>query len=175
LDKKGKGMAVREGEMEYVTEWKNRGNLLYQEGKYQSAREIYTNCIDTLTNNDIKEVKMLSQLLSNRAQTFFQERNFANALNDINKALHLDMLNEKAMLRKLVALESLERFEKALEEVDALLNKTSLLSTPMVDQLLLIRRRLRKNIQQDKKVAATESKGIEKLVHKHQQLRINFG
>ncbi|ETN09166.1 hypothetical protein PPTG_11191 [Phytophthora nicotianae INRA-310] len=56
-----------------------------------------------------------SHLFSDRAQTAIKERDFAAALQDATQALKYNASNEKAILRKLVALENLERFESALQ------------------------------------------------------------
>ncbi|ETI54281.1 hypothetical protein F443_02903 [Phytophthora nicotianae P1569] len=62
-----------------------------------------------------QQEKSKSWRFSNRAQTAIKERDFAAALQDATQALKYNASNEKAILRKLVALENLERFESALQ------------------------------------------------------------
>ncbi|KAG2521520.1 hypothetical protein JM16_003543 [Phytophthora kernoviae] len=167
----------------------DEGNALYAEGRYVAARAMYTQAIKLLTSSDgyasnsapdtadSASWKALTSSLmyANRAQTAIQERDFAAALCDATLALQHNPKNEKAMLRKLVALENLERFEVALQLVESVLDRGEK-NTPKVFQYCVAaRRRLRKNIAKDREVAAAEVKQMGKMVHDKQQLRINFG
>ncbi|RLN45913.1 hypothetical protein BBJ29_009455 [Phytophthora kernoviae] len=167
----------------------DEGNALYAEGRYVAARAMYTQAIELLTSSDgyasnsapdtadSASWKALTSSLmyANRAQTAIQERDFAAALRDATLALQHNPKNEKAVLRKLVALENLERFEVALQLVESVLDGGEK-NTPKVFQYCVAaRRRLRKNIAKDREVAAAEVKQMGKMVHDKQQLRINFG
>ncbi|KAG3118773.1 hypothetical protein PI124_g5928 [Phytophthora idaei] len=165
------------------------GNALYADGRYDAARAIYTTVIALLTaeddsasscapeDGDVVSWKALtaSQLLSNRAQTAIQERDFAAALHDATLALKHNAKNEKAQLRKLVALENLERFEAALQLVNNILDNGEKNVPTVFQYCVAARRRLRKNLAKDREVAASEVKQTGKMVHDKQQLRINFG
>nr|CAI72313.1 hypothetical protein, conserved [Phytophthora infestans] len=187
---------------EQVKQLQVEGNALYADGRYDAARAIYTKGISLLTsadertsscasggiNADSWEAVTASQLLSNRAQTAIQERDFAAALHasiltrtniltllDATLALKYNTKNEKALLRKLVALENLERFEAALQLVDNVLDNGEKSAPAAFQYCVAARRRLRKNLARDREVAASEVQQMGKMVHDKQQLRINFG
>ncbi|KAG7386819.1 hypothetical protein PHYPSEUDO_015216 [Phytophthora pseudosyringae] len=172
-----------------VKQLQAEGNALYADGRYEAARASYTQAIALLTARDDSALSCASgggdagswkalaasQLFSNRAQTSIQERDFAAALHDATQALKHNADNEKALLRKLVALENLERFEAALQLVDNVLDNGEK-NAPMVFQYFVAaRRRLRKNLARDREVAASEVKQLGRMVHDKQQLRINLG
>lgn len=94
---------------------------------------------------------------------------------DATLALKHDPGNEKATLRKLVALENLERFEAALHLVNAVLDNGERSAPTVFQYCVAARRRLRKNLARDREVAASEVKQMGKMVHDKQQLRVNFG
>ncbi|KUF81854.1 lysine methyltransferase METTL21D protein [Phytophthora nicotianae] len=172
-----------------VKQLQKEGNQLYADGRYDAARAVYTKAIALLTAGDDSSSacapdgadtaswKSLtaSQLLSNRAQTTIQERDFAAALHDATLALKHNTKNEKALLRKLVALENLERFEAALQLVNTVLDNGEKNAPTVFQYCVAARRRLRKNLAKDREVAASEVKQMGKMVHDKQQLRINFG
>ncbi|OWZ05985.1 hypothetical protein PHMEG_00021825 [Phytophthora megakarya] len=165
------------------------GNALYADGRYDAARASYTTAIALLTSEYESatsctaddgaaaswKAMTASQLLSNRAQTAIQERDFAAALHDATQALKHNAENEKALLRKLVALENLERFEVALQLVNTVLDNGEKKAPTVFQYCVAARRRLRKNLARDREVAASEVKQMGKMVHDKQQLRINFG
>ncbi|GMF13233.1 unnamed protein product [Phytophthora lilii] len=165
------------------------GNALYGDGRYDAARASYTQAIALLTAGDESasnsahdapdaaswKALTASQLYSNRAQTAVQERDFAAALHDATLALKHNPKNEKALLRTLVALENLERFEAALQLVDGVLDHGEKNAPTVFQYCVAARRRLRKNLVRDREVAASEVKQMGKMVHDKQQLRINFG
>lgn len=96
---------------------------------------------------------------------------------DCTKALKHNAMNEKASVRRLVALENLERFESALALVEAVLeDRHARERTPALFQYAVAaRRRLRKTLVRDREAAAREADQMGKMVHANQQLRINFG
>lgn len=97
------------------------------------------------------------------------------APSDATQALKHNSKNEKALLRKLVALENLERFEAALQLVENVLDNGEKNAPTVFQYCVAARRRLRKNLAKDREVAASEVKQMGKMVHDKQQLRINFG
>lgn len=96
---------------------------------------------------------------------------------DCTQALKYNPENEKASLRRLVALENLERFEVAFQQVEAILDRRGARenSPALFQYAVTARRRLRRNLIKDKEAAASEVKQMGKMVHENQQLRINFG
>ncbi|KAE9001823.1 hypothetical protein PF005_g14390 [Phytophthora fragariae] len=175
--------------MEQVKQLQAEGNALYDYGRYDAARTSYTRAIALLTARDESALNSPStdgsaaswdaltaaQLYSNRAQTAIQERDFAAALHDATQALKHDPENEKALLRTLVALENLERFEAALHLVNKVLDNGEKSAPTAFRYCVAARRRLRKNLARDREVAASEVKQMGKMVHDKQQLRVNFG
>ncbi|KAE9032059.1 hypothetical protein PR003_g9634 [Phytophthora rubi] len=175
--------------MEQVKQLQAEGNALYADGRYDAARASYTRAIALLTARDQSALNSPStdgsaaswdaltaaQLYSNRAQTAIQERDFAAALHDATQALKHDPQNEKALLRTLVALENLERFEAALHLVNKVLDNGEKSAPTVFRYCVAARRRLRKNLARDREVAASEVKQMGKMVHDKQQLRVNFG
>ncbi|RLN20539.1 hypothetical protein BBJ28_00019310, partial [Nothophytophthora sp. Chile5] len=200
-----------------VKELQTKGNALYGDGRYDAARACYTQALDLIAPGgdllaiasseaaaaDAWKAATASQLLSNRAQTAIQERDFAAALRgallrsiaalyatysltsrgcvclllplDATQALKHDARNEKALLRKLIALENLERFEAAFRQVEAILEGGEKGAPTLFQYCVAARRRLRTNLAKDREVAASEVKQMGKMVHGNQQLRINFG
>lgn len=201
-----------------VKELQAAGNAFYRGGHYDDARVQYSQAIalleaslgavvTTATDSQRDAIASVSQLFSNRAQTFIQERNFAAALHgihhytwlycavcawqlsyiahylsmnecsDCTRALKYNPENEKANLRRLVALENLERFEVALTQVEAILERHGARegSPALFQYAVTARRRLRRNMVKDKEAAANEIAQMGKMVHADQQLRINFG
>ncbi|DBA05356.1 TPA: hypothetical protein N0F65_007518 [Lagenidium giganteum] len=174
------------GAMDAIRALQQEGNARYREGRYEDARAAYHQAISLAKqqqeqhNDDqsaVTTTQLLSQLHSNCAQTHKQERSFASALEAAVKALEVDPANEKASIRRLIALENLEKFETAFQLVEAVLDaRDSRERSPaLYEYAIPARRRLRKNLQQDKAAAQKEVSEIGKMVSVNQQLRINFG
>ncbi len=71
--------------MKSGAELKAEGNLLYQHGRYEEARVLYSTAIDHFSSSKSLPASqvpqtLLSQLFSNRAQTFIQQRDFVFAI-----------------------------------------------------------------------------------------------
>ncbi|RLN92989.1 hypothetical protein BBJ28_00024090, partial [Nothophytophthora sp. Chile5] len=175
-----------------VKELQTKGNALYGDGRYEAARACYSQALELIASGgdllasapsestaaDAWKAVTASQLLSNRAQTAIQERDFAAALRGAlhaTQALKYDAHNEKALLRKLIALENLERFEAAFRQVESILDGGEKGVPTLFQYCVTARRRLRKNLAKDREVAASEVEQMGKMVHGNQQLRINFG
>lgn len=209
-------MAIIADKLARVKALQAAGNACYSGGRYDDARAQYSQAIALLEgslgavsttasesqSDNTTAAATASQLFSNRAQTFIQERDFAAALHgkhlhcmcvhsncvahivrashecsDCTKALKYNPSNEKASLRYLVALENLERFEVAFAQVEEILERHGAResSSALFQYAVTARRRLRKNMVKDKEAAASEVAQMGKMVHADQQLRINFG
>lgn len=88
----------------------SQGNALYRQGKYEEARECYTKEINHMHSSHSEHT--LSLLYSHRAQTYLQERNFEMALSDSTRALHYNPNDAESIQRKIIALNSLEKFHQ---------------------------------------------------------------
>ncbi|TYZ68539.1 hypothetical protein PybrP1_007171 [[Pythium] brassicae (nom. inval.)] len=172
-------MAAAAALFEDATRLQREGNALYGSGHYADARASYSAALALLeaSTTSTEASTAIAQLLSNRAQTFVQERDFAAALHDCTKALKHDPLNEKAALRRLVALENLERFEAASALVDDVLARrgASKHAPALFQYAVTAQRRLRKTLARDEAAAKSEASQLGKMVHEDQQLRINIG
>ena len=88
-------------------EWKEKGNHLVQERKYQEALDCYTKAIELDKNDPI--------LYSNRSAMYYNLNDFENALLDAEEAIYLKPDYAKAYLRKGNALEKQYKYQEALD------------------------------------------------------------
>ena len=88
-------------------DWKDKGNQLVQERKYNEALNCYSKAIELDASDPI--------LYSNRSAMYFNLALYENAFIDAEQALKLKPNYPKAYLRKGNALEKLNRYEEALE------------------------------------------------------------
>lgn len=139
----------------------------YQAGRYDEAIQEYRELIESTTDDRVK-----SKYLSNCAQSRLQLRDYALAVEDATNAIQLDFNNLKAYIHRAVANEHLERFERALEDLNHVVGLIS--CNEMRSFVLKKRNQLRKNIRNDKEAAAKEVGQCGELVHEHQALRLNF-
>ena len=90
-----------------VEEIKQKGNSLYKEQKFHEAIEEYTKGLEISLNDPI--------LLSNRSVAYWKLGCYENALSDAELCIQTKPDWVKGYLRKLVALNSLEKYDKAKE------------------------------------------------------------
>ena len=88
-------------------DWKDKGNQLVQERKYNEALNCYSKAIELDASDPI--------LYSNRSAMYFNLALYENAFIDAEQALKLKPNYPKAYLRKGNALEKLNKYEEALE------------------------------------------------------------
>ena len=93
--------------MTTAKEWKEKGNHLVQERKYQEALDCYTKAIELDKNDPI--------LYSNRSAMYYNLNDFENALLDAEEAIYLKPDYAKAYLRKGNALENQYKYQEALD------------------------------------------------------------
>ena len=93
--------------MTTAKEWKEKGNHLVQERKYQEALDCYTKAIELDKNDPI--------LYSNRSAMYYNLNDFENALLDAEEAIYLKPDYAKAYLRKGNALEKQYKYQEALD------------------------------------------------------------
>ena len=97
---------------------KKQANAKFNKGDFNVARVLYTDgirCMEGLPNHGPKEDEMLSNMHSNRAVTYFRDKNFFACIQDCDVALQYDPYYEKSWIRKWRALMALGQFERALE------------------------------------------------------------
>jgi len=102
--------------LEATINCKNVGNTAYKNKNYKSAFKFYSRGIDLCPANHPESVI----LYSNRAQVLITAKAFNLALRDVNKALGIDPLHEKTILRRAHCYES-SNPEKSLTDLDLLM------------------------------------------------------
>ncbi|TNN72338.1 Sperm-associated antigen 1A [Liparis tanakae] len=100
---------------------KNAGNHLFKCGQFGDALEKYTEAIDGCAEAGIDSPEDLCILYSNRAACFLKNGNSSDCIQDCNKALELQPYSLKALLRRAMAYESLERYIKAYVDYKTIL------------------------------------------------------
>ena len=93
--------------MTTAKEWKEKGNALVKEQKYQEALDCYTKSIEIDPNDPI--------LYSNRAAMYNNLGKYEEAIKDADKAIELKPNYGKTYLRKGSALNSQNKIEEALK------------------------------------------------------------
>jgi tetratricopeptide (TPR) repeat protein len=86
---------------------KKQANAKFNGGCYLDARALYTegiNMVKEVTTMTQDDLKLLSDMYSNRASTFYRYKKFDECVNDCEDAIRYDPTLEKAWLRKWRAL-----------------------------------------------------------------------
>ncbi|KAI4898101.1 hypothetical protein NFI96_001765 [Prochilodus magdalenae] len=96
-----------------LAQLKNEGNQLFKNGQFGDALEKYTQAITGFTEAGIDSPEDLCILYSNRAACYLKDGNSSDCITDCTRALELQPFFLKALLRRAMAYESLERYRKA--------------------------------------------------------------
>ncbi|XP_011063061.1 PREDICTED: uncharacterized protein LOC105151201 [Acromyrmex echinatior] len=101
---------------------REKGNEAFRAADYEEALRHYNASIDLDSNLNA---------YNNRAMTFIKLQHYEDALNDCNTVLTMDYRNIKALLRRALSLEHLEKTYEALADYEAVLkleptNKTAI-------------------------------------------------
>ncbi|XP_018406730.1 PREDICTED: RNA polymerase II-associated protein 3 [Cyphomyrmex costatus] len=101
---------------------REKGNEAFRAADYEEALRHYNDSIDIDSNLNA---------YNNRAMTFIKLQRYEDALNDCNTVLTMDYRNIKALLRRALSLEHLEKPHEALVDYEAVLkleptNKTAI-------------------------------------------------
>jgi len=91
---------------------KIKGNTFYTEGSYTEAVECYTKAIE-LAQSDLPDCAVY---YANRAAAYLALTNYQQVIEDCNKALELNPLYIKALLRRAQAHETLQNLNDALND-----------------------------------------------------------
>lgn len=100
------------GAMRTPEEAKMIGNSLFKTGKYEKAIEFYTRAID-LSPGDTEEK---ASYFCNRAACHQQVHAYKSVISDCESALAINPNHAKALLRRAIALEGLEKWQRALDD-----------------------------------------------------------
>jgi tetratricopeptide (TPR) repeat protein len=99
---------------------KEEGNVLFRKGLFEQALEKYS---EALQGCDDQESIMALAIRNNRAACYHQVSDHSSAVRDTSYVLKREPSNFKALFRRMLALEPLERYEAALDDARALLRQ----------------------------------------------------
>uniref|UniRef100_A0A8C3WVS4 Sperm-associated antigen 1 n=1 Tax=Catagonus wagneri TaxID=51154 RepID=A0A8C3WVS4_9CETA len=92
---------------------KSQGNELFQHGQFAEAALKYSAAIAQLEPAGSGSADDLSILYSNRAACYLKDGNCSGCIQDCNRALELHPFSVKPLLRRAMAYETLEQYQKA--------------------------------------------------------------
>ncbi|XP_060052004.1 sperm-associated antigen 1 isoform X2 [Erinaceus europaeus] len=92
---------------------KRRGNELFGSGQFAEAARVYSAAIAQLEPAGSGSADELSVLYSNRAACYLKEGNCSGCIQDCNRSLELHPFSLKPLLRRAMACETLEQYQKA--------------------------------------------------------------
>lgn len=91
------------------------GNSLFGQGKYDQAVAFYTRAIELTPGNTPDK----ANYFTNRAACHQQTHSYRQVIADCEEALLIDPNHVKGLLRRAIALEGLEKWQKALDDYQA--------------------------------------------------------
>lgn len=97
---------------------KKQANAKFNKGDFEGARALYTdglNVITSIKTVNKEQCELVATLYSNRAVTYFREKEFDKCIEDCDKALDYEPTYEKSYIRKWRALMALGNFEEACD------------------------------------------------------------
>jgi len=95
---------------------KAEGNDHFSNGRYEEAAACYTKALELTSNPEERSV-----LYSNRAACHSQHQNWHAMLEDCNKAIEANPKNVKAVMRRGLAYEGLEKYQLAINDMKKVL------------------------------------------------------
>jgi len=99
---------------------KEDGNLLFRTSKYEQAIDVYARALSKVTDKDDKN--QVAMIYNNRAACYKELYHFNEVVKDSTESLKLMPENNvKALIRRGLAYEALERFQHALDDLRAAL------------------------------------------------------
>eukprot|EP00933_Yihiella_yeosuensis_P064583 TRINITY_DN6801_c0_g1_i2.p1 TRINITY_DN6801_c0_g1~~TRINITY_DN6801_c0_g1_i2.p1 ORF type:complete len:421 (+),score=108.54 TRINITY_DN6801_c0_g1_i2:126-1388(+) len=99
---------------------KEEGNALFKKGLFEAASEKYSRALDLCEDS---ESALALALRNNRAACAHQLSDFSSVVKDATFVLHREPENLKALMRRMLAYEPLEKYEAALEDARAILRQ----------------------------------------------------
>ncbi|OQR95517.1 hypothetical protein THRCLA_22127 [Thraustotheca clavata] len=113
-----KAQTAKRAGMGHAEKLKEQGNDLFKSAQFEKAIEVYTEAIDSC---DKDSSPLAISCYNNRAACHQQLSNFSAVIRDCSHVLELEPNNQKALLRRGLAYEGLERYRLALQDIRALL------------------------------------------------------
>lgn len=123
---------------------RERGNLLYKEGKFEEAIAVYS---EGLASSEAVEK---ASLFFNRAMAHFAIGKFENSIMDCTEALNLNPSYSKALYRRILALEQVGKFSEAIEDFRTLETTDPVTYAERKDDLRRIEIKANKKLEADK-------------------------
>lgn len=97
---------------------KEKGNDAFKAAQFEKAIEVYGEAIEAC---DKQSSAIAIACYNNRAACYQQLSNFSGVIADCTHVIEVDPVNQKALLRRALAYEGLERYRLALQDIRALL------------------------------------------------------
>lgn len=104
---------------EDANQMKEKGNEAFKRSEWESAINYYTKAIKLGVNEKHKELPIFYK---NRAAAYLKVESFERAETDCSKSLELQPNDQKALFRRVQALEALERYEEAYRDARTIWN-----------------------------------------------------
>lgn len=105
--------AARIASLDGAEKMKEEGNALFKKGLYEQALPKYTDIIEKFPDAD---PALILAVRNNRAACNHQISNFEAVVEDSTWVLEHDPDNLKALIRRMIALEPMEKYQRALED-----------------------------------------------------------
>jgi tetratricopeptide (TPR) repeat protein len=99
---------------------KEEGNVLFRKGLFETALVKYSEALEGCAD---PESATALAIRNNRAACYHQLSDYSSVVADTNYVLQKEPSNFKALFRRMLALEPLERYQAALEDARALLQQ----------------------------------------------------
>jgi stress-induced-phosphoprotein 1 len=93
---------------------KSEGNDLFKDAQFDQAIAKYTQAIEALKDPNSK---IAVGCYNNRAACYQQQSNYQGVIEDTSRVLEIEESNEKALLRRGLAFEGMEKFKLALQDM----------------------------------------------------------
>lgn len=100
---------------------KAEGNEFFKNSRFDMAIEKYTAALDSMSADERESSALAVSCLNNRAACNQQISNFQAVIEDTSCVIEIDPQNMKALLRRGLAFEGLERYRSALADIRAVL------------------------------------------------------
>jgi len=93
---------------------KEDGNEAFKASQYEQAIEFYTRAIALCTESDLEDK---AAMYNNRAACYSQYHNYPEVVKDSTECLKIQPNNVKALIRRGIAYEALEKFQLGLDDM----------------------------------------------------------
>jgi len=97
---------------------KEDGNEMFKSSQYEKAVEFYTRAIALCTELELEDK---AAMYNNRAACYSQHHNYVEVVKDCTECLKIQPNNTKALIRRGIAYEALEKFQLGLDDMRSVL------------------------------------------------------